>query len=192
MKVYFHMNVETFSNSYLVVNEDTKTAIIIDPCKITKQIIDQIENGGYKMQAALITHNHKGHINGLSTLMKIYDITVYAAESEIQGIKTNTINGDGSINIGDLNISYFHVPGHTPDSIVYKIENVLFTGDTIEAGRICSTNSNYSRMNLIKNIKNKIFSLDDDTIIMSGHGPLTTIASEKAFNIDLQDKSTDD
>ena len=192
MKVYFHMNVENFSNTYLVVNEDTKTAIIIDPCKITKQIIDQIENGGYKMQAALITHNHKGHINGLSTLMKIYDITVYAAESEIQGIKTNTINGDGSINIGDLNISYFHVPGHTPDSIVYKIENVLFTGDTIEAGRICSTNSNYSRMNLIKNIKNKIFSLDNDTIIMSGHGPLTTIASEKAFNIDLQDKSTDD
>ena len=71
MKIYFHMNIESFSNCYVIVNEETKAAIIVDPGKLTKEMVNQFEDNGYKPEAVLITHNHPGHIRGLKTLLKI-------------------------------------------------------------------------------------------------------------------------
>ena len=71
------------------------------------------------------------------------------------------------------------VPGHTSDSMVYKIENLLFTGDVLCAGTIGSTNSSYSKFILESNIREKIFSMDDRMIIMPGHGPLSSLGALK-------------
>ncbi|MGI5059008.1 MBL fold metallo-hydrolase [Treponema pectinovorum] len=185
MKIYLHMNAESFSNCYIVVNEKTKQAIIIDPAKITNQMIKQIEDNSYKPVAVLITHNHPGHTKGLSTLLKIYECEVYAVEQKISGIMTTPIHGDGCITVADLHIEYMSVPGHTPDSLVFKIGNTLFTGDVIGAGTIGETNSNYSKMILKKGINQKILSLNEDISIMPGHGPLTCVAAERSFNIDI-------
>ena len=78
-------------------------------------------------------------------------------------------------------VHYMSVPGHTADSVVYKIENVIFTGDVLSAGSIGSTNSSYSEYILRSNIEQKIFSQQDGTIIMPGHGPPTTLGALKAF-----------
>ena len=59
MKVYFHFNIDGFSNCYVVTNEKTMEALIIDPGKITKEILEQIENGPFDLTAVLITHKHK-------------------------------------------------------------------------------------------------------------------------------------
>ena len=188
MKIYFHMNIEYFSNTYVVVNEFEKKAIIIDPGKITEEIINQIEGGGYSLTGVLITHNHKGHVAGLKTLRKIYDVAVYAADSETAGAITSVINGEGSIKIAGLNIGYCNLPGHSSDSMVFKIGNVLFTGDTIEAGKIGDTTSNYSRRMLITGIKEKILTQQDGTFIMPGHGPITSVGAEKMYNEDLNEE----
>src|SRR5574344_278179 len=113
MKIYFHLNLEGFSNCYVVVNEETKKALIIDPGKITEEIINQIEGGGYQLCAVLVTHNHLSHIRGLATLRKIYKLTIYAADSEVAGSETNVISGDGTLKVGGLNIGYLSVPGHS-------------------------------------------------------------------------------
>ena len=78
MKVYFHLCIDGFTNSYVIVNDDPAVmeAIIVDPGQISNDIIRQIEDGGYKLVAVLITHNHAHHINGLRTLTKIYNPTV--------------------------------------------------------------------------------------------------------------------
>ncbi len=188
MKIYFHMNFNKLSNCYVVVNEADKKAIIIDPGKITTNIIDQIEDEGYELCAALITHNHSGHTEGLKTLRKIYDLTVYAADGFIAGAATRVIRGDGTIKAAGLNISYFALPGHSADSIVYKIGNVLFTGDTIENGLIGSTYSNYAKKMLITGIRQKILTQQDDTIIMPGHGPLSTVGAESMFNTEVSER----
>jgi len=185
MKVYFHLNLESFSNCYFVVNELSKQAIIIDPGKINERIINQIEEDGLSLCAALITHNHSGHTKGLNTLKKIYDVTIYAADAEIATYQNSVLKGDGSINIAGMNVSYFSVPGHTSDSMVFKIGNVLFTGDTLQAGIIGTTNNNYAKKTLLNCIKSKLLCQHDDTIVMPGHGPISTIGSEKIFNIDF-------
>ncbi|MCR5290520.1 MAG: MBL fold metallo-hydrolase [Treponema sp.] len=185
MKIYFHLNIAGFSNSYLVMDEKTKEALIVDPGKITGDIIDKIESEKYALTSVLITHNHATHIAGLKTLQKIYSLNIYAADWEVAKENTTVIKGEGSFTASGLVINHMSLPGHSFDSVVYKIGNVLFTGDTIYAGRIATTNNKFSEHILISNIQNKIFTQRDDTVIMPGHGPITSVLAEKQFNTDL-------
>lgn len=188
MKIYFNLSFDDFTNCYTIVNDEPSVmeAIIVDPGVISNQMIQTIEKGGYKVTAVLITHNHKSHVKGLSTLLKIYSPRIYAADSEVAKKQVTVLQGDGEINTAGLKVQYFSVPGHTSDSMVFKIGNTVFTGDTITSGIIGETSSSYSK-NLLKNkIQEKIFSLTDETVIMPGHGPLTTVASEKQFNLDVR------
>ncbi|MCR5385961.1 MAG: MBL fold metallo-hydrolase [Treponema sp.] len=185
MKIYFHLNLEGFSNCYVIVNELTSEAIIVDPGIITPQIIENIENGDYKLTGVLVTHNHGSHVHGLQTLRKIYSPKIFAADWEVAGNETSVLKDEGIIQIAGLTVGYTSVPGHTPDSMVYKIGSVLFTGDVISAGKIGSSNNKFSEKALIKNINEKILSQQDETILMPGHGPPTTVGAEKLFNISV-------
>ena len=182
MKVYFHFNLDGFSNCYVIVNEKTMEAIVLDPGIITKEILEQIEAGPYNLVGVLITHKHKSHIRGLETLKKIYSPKVYAADYDIAGSEETILNGDGVIHLAGLRIQHISLPGHTTDSLAYKIGHILFTGDTISAGLISNTTSSYAEKTLISNLKTKILSQQDDVILMPGHGPPSSLAAEKNFN----------
>ena len=185
MKIYFHLNFGGYSNCYVIANENTKQAIIIDPSQLTEAIINQIEENKLELVAVLITHNHGNHVNGLKTLMKIYSPKIYGADWEILGRQTSIVSGDGKIRIAGLSVTYMTLPGYTADSMVYKIGNAIFTGDTLSAGKLGSTNSQYSSHILRRNIEEKILSQQDDTILLPGHGPPTTVGAEKRFNTDF-------
>lgn len=182
MKVYFHFNIDGFSNCYVVTNEKTMEALIIDPGKITKEILEQIESGPYELVAVLITHKHKSHIRGLSTLKKIYTPKIYAADFDIAESEETILNGDGVIYVAGLPVRHLALPGHSADSMAYKIGHMIFTGDTLFAGMISDTSSTYARRTLISNLKAKIMSQQDHIILMPGHGPPSTLAAEKNFN----------
>lgn len=190
MKVYFNINAGGFSNCYLVVNEQTNEAIIIDPGKITEAIISQIEDNHLKLVAVLLTHNHGSHVDGLKTLIKIYSPKIYAADWEVAKNETTVIHGDGKTRIAKMLVRYMTIPGHTADSVVYGIGNILFTGDVLSAGEIGSTNSSYSEYILRSNIEQKIFSQLDSVVLMPGHGPPTTIGAAKAFNYNFNNTVT--
>lgn len=189
MKIYFHLSLEGFSNCYVVTNSEAKTALIIDPGKITKEILEQIEAEHYTLEAVFITHNHKSHLRGLSTIRKIYKPQIFAADYEIAGIDTQVLKGDGILKMAGLTIGYMSVPGHTPDSMVFKIGKVLFTGDSLTASMLGSTSNAYAEKMLISNVHNKILSQNDDTVIMPGHGPPSTVLAEKKFNLSIAVKT---
>ena len=161
MKVYFHLNLGGFSNCYIVVNEKTSEAIIIDPGKITDEIISRIEDNHLKLSAVLITHNHGSHAGGLHTLRKIYSPKIFAADWEVAGEDTTVISGDGNLRIAKMIVRY-------------------------KGGEIGSTNSSYSEYILKSNIEKKIFSQQDNVILMPGHGPPTTLGAVKAFTADFK------
>ncbi|NLK45370.1 MAG: MBL fold metallo-hydrolase [Treponema sp.] len=191
MKVYFHLCLEGFSNCYVVGNEKTKQALIIDPGTVTKEMIMQIEQNHFSLEAVLITHNHLSHHKGFKTLRKIYQPKVYTADYELAADNTKILKGDGILKIIGTNVGYLSVPGHTADSMVYKIGQILFTGDALTAGLLGSTNNSYAERILKTNIKTKILSQNDELIIMPGHGPPSTIKSEKQFNTQVySNKST--
>ncbi|MBP5464984.1 MAG: MBL fold metallo-hydrolase, partial [Treponema sp.] len=160
MKIYFNLCLEEFTNCYVVVNDqpDVMEALIIDPGRISSEIIDQIERDHYKLTGVLITHNHTNHVKGLSTLKKIYSPYIYAADYDVGGSQSVVLRGSGDIDVAGLNVKYYSVPGHSSDSMVYRIGNVLFTGDTITSGIIGETSSKYSKKLLLDNILEKIYS----------------------------------
>lgn len=188
MKIYFHLNINGFSNCYIVANEIAKEALIIDPGKIDEEIIDIIEKDSYRLAAVFVTHNHASHVNGLKVLRKIYAPEIYAADWKVAGDATRVIAGDGVVEAAGLLINYTSLPGHTADSVVYKIGNALFTGDAITAGIIGTTNSSRANFMLRTNIRQKIFSERDATVIMPGHGPPTCVGAERRFNIDMTEE----
>ena len=185
MKIYFHLNLEGFSNCYVIVNELTSEAIIVDPGIITPQIIENIENGDYKLTGVLVTHNHGSHVHGLQTLRKIYSPKIFAADWEVAGNETSVLKDEGIIQIAGLTVGYTSVPGHTPDSMVYKIGSVLFTGDVISAGKIGSSNNKFSEKALIKNI-NEICRhsfLGYNDFLTSSNNKITTLIKFTFFYI---------
>jgi len=192
MKLYIQPNVKSFSNCYIIVDENTKESIIIDPGEVSENMISLLEDNQYKLIAVLITHNHPSHAAGLKTLREIYNPLIYAADWQIAGNDTNVLTGDGRLRIGEGKtlINYITIPGHSSDSIVYKIENLLFTGDVIFAGSIGSTNSTYSKFILKSNIEKKIFSQQDSVVLLPGHGPPSSLAAARQFNVDFEDEET--
>ena len=191
MKIYFNLNDGGFSNCYLVVDEVSNQAIIIDPGKITKEIIARIEDNHLNLAAVLITHNHGSHADGLRTLRKIYSPKVFAADWAVAANDTTVITGDGTTEIEGIQVSYLTIPGHTSDSVIYGIGSILFTGDVLLSGEIGKTNSSYSEYILRSNIEHKIFSQLESTILMPGHGPPSTLGAAKAiYNQNLPQKHT--
>lgn len=185
MKIYYLYSLEGFSNGYLVGNEQTGEAVIIDPGTTNKELVEHIEKNRFKIDAVLVTHNHESHHGGLGTLLKIYNPKVYAADAELNGKKTLLLQGDGTFSAAGFAIRYFAVPGHSPDSLMFQIENILFTGDALSAGRLGTTNNDYGKKNLLNHLKNKLLSQSDEIIILPGHGPPSTVGAERLYNIEL-------
>ncbi len=186
MKIYHHYSIYGFSNTYILGNEDTKSALIVDPAEISPLMIDQIENNKYRLSAILVTHNHVHHIRGLKTLMRIYQPTVYASNARLFGIACRKVRDQDVLEEAGFSILAIAVPGHSQDSIAYKIDNVIFSGDALHAGLIGKTTSSFNAQALAERLVSRILCYDDDVMIFPGHGPPTTVGTEKRFNLGLR------
>ncbi len=183
MKIYLHFSPSTFANSYLIGNEETKQAIIIDPCKITEKLIEHIEDNSFELLSIFISRNHaSSKQTGLKTLLKIYSPEVYAFDRNIDDIETKALRGDGVIKTAGFDVEYFSIPGHAPDSYMFKIENTVFIGASLSAGLMGKTQNIYASKNLQMNLHKKLMTLPDDTIIMPAYGPPTRVGLEREFN----------
>jgi glyoxylase-like metal-dependent hydrolase (beta-lactamase superfamily II) len=188
MKVYQHYSIFGFANSYIVGNEDSGKALVVDPAELTPTMIEKIEQHHFDVSGILITHDHTHHINGLSTIMKIYSPTIYASDAKLLGFQCRKVRDGDIFEEAGYEIRAIAVPGHSQDSIVYLLtELFLFTGDALHAGLIGKTNSTFNTNALIARIRQKLFSLPGNTVIFPGHGPPSTIATEKKANISFQE-----
>ena len=181
LRLYFHFVVVGFSNSYLIGNKEGGDAILVDPGIMDAGLISLIEGNGYNIKHVLITHAHEAHTGGLRTLLKIYPATVYASHPRVCDTETVQLTEGSELNLSGITVKTIEVPGHSSDSLAYKIGQMLFTGDVLGAGFIGSTPNSYAQALLINGIKNKLLCYEDDHIF-PGHGPPTTVRAENAFN----------
>jgi len=183
----FGRNVES-SLEIAIVNESLKRAIIVDPAELTATMIERIEQNNLDLCGILITHDHIHHVKGLSTIMKIYSPTIHASNAKLLGFQCSKLRDGDVFSEAGFEITAIAVPGHSQDSIVYLMEgNFLFTGDVLHAGVIGKTNSVFNTNALIARIKQKLFCLPESTLVLPGHGPPSTIGTEKSANISFQE-----
>lgn len=194
-------------NTYVVFNEN-RNAYLIDPGNFTDAettaLQQFIENQGLKIQNILLTHAHIDHVLGLQKMYDLYKVPVLLHEIEkeildrnpmdanrfgfffkpfegiIQFIKENEI-----LKLDEDSLKILHVPGHSPGSVAYysEAEKLMISGDVLFEGSIGRTDlykGNYEQ--LIDSVQTKLFVLDDETKVYSGHGNPTTTGFEKAYN----------
>jgi glyoxylase-like metal-dependent hydrolase (beta-lactamase superfamily II) len=191
MHLNAHYCSQGFGNCYMlgadteIVQGAVRDVIIIDPCIMDEKILNFIEQDHYNLRGILITHNHLNHTRGLHSLMRIYSPDVYAAQQYIFEYKTTMVRDGDVFNIGRFQIEVISVPGHSADSVVYKIKHLLFTGDALSAGMMGATPSPYGAMHQISTIQNRIFSLQGNYVVLPGHGPPSTLNVERENNVAL-------
>lgn len=196
MKIYFTFSKTKFLNSYLVANEKTKEAIFIDPLKLEMESIKLIEKYNYNLTHILFTHGDKSlQREGALTVSKLYhnvkivqyEFSNYSDEAK-QSVNYENfqfIRGDGSLHIAGFTVEYFAISGLALGAYAFKIENVIFSGKALHAGRMGETSSDYASKNLQKSLQEKIFSKSKKLLIFPIQGAPTSIAVEKLYNSDL-------
>jgi len=185
MKLYFHYCSYRFSNCYILGAEDSSNSIIIDPGSMDEQLLDYLEKNNLIPRAVLITHDHSGHIHGLRTLMRIYQMEIFAINRHILDNRTTPVKDGDKINIGSFTVEVISIPGHSADSVVYRIDSLLFTGDVLTTGLVGSTASAYGAATQINRLRSRLLSLPGDYTVLPGHGPPSTLEAERRYNVGI-------
>ena len=191
------------TNSYLILNEDTKEVLIVDPATCPDYMLSHVKSNGYVPKGILLTHGHFDHVMGIEGWVEAYDIPVYLHEDEKEILaipnlnlsvmmgkyysydKVQTLKDGEILELAGFSFQVIHTPGHTKGGCCYyeKDEEVLISGDTLfhtSVGR--SDFPTGSMSTLIKSIKEKLFVLPDMVMVYPGHNSLTCIADEKKYN----------
>jgi glyoxylase-like metal-dependent hydrolase (beta-lactamase superfamily II) len=149
-------------------------------------MLNFLESNEYKLRGILITHDHVNHVHGLRTLMRIYDAKIYAVNPIVQRHKTIVVRDGDTLKLGEITVYVITIPGHSSDSAIFRINKTLFTGDTITAGLLGTTISSYGKTKQMDGLRSKVLSLPGNFVVLPGHGPPSTLDSERQYNAGIQ------
>ncbi len=191
------------SNCYIVGSEKTKEGIIIDPGADAESIIQAVRKLELKITMIIATHSHVDHVGALSEVKEALKAPFAMHADDAQGLPEvgkyltmmfgvkmsplpapDKFLSEGEIiKVGEFSFKVLHTPGHSPGGISLAGNGVVFSGDTLfnyGIGRTDFPGCSYD--GLMESIRTKLMTLPDKTIVLSGHGPETTIGAERKGN----------
>lgn len=194
--------ISTCSNCYILVDQATRAAAIIDPGCAAEQIMESVTEAKAKVKYIIDTHGHWDHIGNNVAMQEatgadilIHRLDALMLSDPVLSLAT-LFRGDGNggqaarlledgdiIELGELRLTVIHSPGHTEGGICLLCEDMLFSGDTLfrlSIGR--SDLSGGDQEALIRSLGEKLAPLDDGLTVLPGHGSASTLGYEKANN----------
>ncbi len=187
------------ANCYMIQSETA--AIVIDAGYESNYVTDFLLKNQDKERMILLTHCHFDHIGGADDLRQKTNTKIGIGEYDAPSLLDNSINLSGNFSVplkpfkadilfknnqtftvGDLEFKVLHTPGHTTGGVCYLFGDVLFSGDTLFHQSIGRTDFPGGDFKTLENSIKRLYSLKDDTIVLSGHGDATSIENEKKFN----------
>ncbi len=181
------------TNCYIVYNEGSGEAVVIDPADEAEKILETLE--GKQVRAVLLTHGHFDHTGALHAFVGIpvcmhpaddvmlldavWSVGAQMGDTEPRPAATRFVQEGDRLHLAGLDISVLHTPGHTLGSVCYAIGDVLFTGDTMFRRSFGRTDfPGGDAMSLRRSLR-RLLRLEKNYLVCPGHGETTTIFEER-------------
>jgi len=189
-------------NTYIIGDETTKEAIVVDPGGDVERIMSALAEDQLRCVMIFNTHTHWDHVGGNGELKRLTDAPLVTHPDEAPALQTTAaqaqmfgmhvpesppadstvVEGD-VVKVGSIEAKVIELPGHSPCGLGLLLDGHAIVGDALFAGSIGRTDfPGGSFEALIENIRKKLFTLPDDTVVLPGHGPRTSVGREKKFN----------
>jgi len=188
-------------NTYIIGDEVTNQAIVVDPGDESDRIIEIIKERGLQVHTIICTHTHFDHVGAVGDIKKATGARILIHKEDQQVYETakdqaafwgydfddipqpdGFIDEGDDIQVGDIKFRVMHTPGHSPGGICLYGGGVLITGDTLFKGSVGRTDFPGGSMEELKKSFRRLLGLPEGTKIFSGHGPETTVGMEKRTN----------
>jgi hydroxyacylglutathione hydrolase len=191
-------------NCYIIGDEQTGTGALVDPGDESARIALAVEQTGLDIGQIIITHAHIDHVGAVAALVDEYACPVLMhAEAEpmlkhlptpamMMGLRFGKvptvdrhIEDEEVLDVGGLRLRSLYTPGHAPGHLAFYLEDegLVLSGDALFAGSVGRTDLFGGSMDLLlRSINERLLTLPDETRVLSGHGPETTIGEERAHN----------
>ena len=193
------------NNNYLLIDEKSKEAVLIDCSEYLEEVDVVLKNYDAKLKYILITHGHFDHVLGINKFHEMYPETQIIAplldKDLIEDIGTfvdrfiggmgqvdvphvdNYVSENDEFTIGEHKIKIISTPGHTKGGVCYSVDEKIFSGDTIFLGSVGRTDLPGGNFEQIRSsVKNILEMFDDEIPIYCGHGASTSVGYEKVHN----------
>ena len=171
--------------AYLVGDESTRRAAVIDPSYTPRAVVQAAQENGLTIVRAFCTHDHHDHTNGNAEFERLTGIRplLFGDTDPETG---RTVEDGASFPLGELTIRIVHTPGHTADSICLHIGDAVFTGDTLFVGKVGGTDLGVGARTEYDSLHDKLLTLPGETRVFPGHDvgvkPESTIQHERETN----------
>ncbi len=178
------------TNCYLVFDETTRAAVVIDPGYAPDTILAALRDEDLSLRGILLTHGHFDHVGAVDALMRQTGCRCWVHEKDLSlpeylrsGLRHTDLYDEGDVlRFDGLRFEVLHTPGHTPGSVVLRTDGVLFTGDTLFAGSCGRTDlAGGSSRQLLDSLA-RLAALEGDFTVLCGHGEDTTLEDERQGN----------
>ncbi len=196
-------------NCFILADEKTKEAVVIDPGDDAHDILKIIKEKDLKVRYIVNTHAHFDHVGANKAVKEATgaELLLHEADAPVLATTSNQSRSFGMdpvisppadryvkhgdmITAGEVSLKVLHTPGHSPGGISLLEQGMVFTGDALFAGSIGRTDlPGGDLMTLLRSIKTNLMTLPDDTKVFPGHGPASTIGDERRENPFLNEQS---
>ncbi|MCK8827563.1 MBL fold metallo-hydrolase [Natroniella acetigena] len=191
-------------NCYIVADEETKEAVVIDPGAEGDRILEVVNTNDLQVKYVINTHGHSDHIGANLDIIEATDAELLIHQDDVEFLQNPDLNlsffigqagkelespsanrllQEGErIEVGNLTFEVLHTPGHTPGSICLRLDDNLFSGDTLFAMGIGRVDLPQGSHQALKRSLTKILAIEDDLKLYPGHGPSSTLEEAKEKN----------
>ncbi len=178
-----------YTNTYFLLSEDGTEAAIIDPVLPAEKYLSILkENEGSALRYILLTHGHDDHTESAAVLSEATGapVCVFAEDTGLFGVEAGRLLQDGETlplgQDGEDALQVLHTPGHSPGCCCFLADQFLFSGDTLFAGSMGRIDFPGGDENAMAQSLQRLMLLPDETKVLPGHGPYSTIAEERESN----------